>query len=58
MSYLELGYIQVATAALLILVNAAISLSLRLGLERTLLVASLRTIVQLLLLKRINHSVW
>ena len=50
MSYIELGYGQVALAAILILINAGISLALRLGLERTLLIASLRTIVQLLLL--------
>ncbi len=47
--YVELSSLQVGAAALLILVNAAISLSLRLGLERSLLVASVRTIVQLLL---------
>jgi len=39
-----------ALAAALILVNAAASLALRLGLERRLLVASLRTVVQLSLL--------
>jgi len=50
MGYIELGYGQVALAAILILINGAISLFLRLGLERTLLIASLRTVVQLLLL--------
>lgn len=50
MSYIDLSYWQVALAALLILVNAAISLALRLDLERTLLIASIRTTVQLLLL--------
>jgi putative ABC transport system permease protein len=49
-SYIELTYTQVALAALLMLINAAISLVLRLGLERTLLLASLRTVVQLSLL--------
>lgn len=50
MSYIELSYWQVALAAVLILVNACISIALRLGLERTLLIASVRTVVQLLLL--------
>ena len=49
MNYIQLEYWQVAVAALLILVNAGISMALRLGLERTLLWASLRTVVQLLL---------
>lgn len=47
--YIELTYLQVGIAALLILVNGAISLVLRLGLERRLLVAAGRTVVQLLL---------
>ena len=48
-TYLELSYFQVGAAALLILVNGAISLLLRLGLHRRLLVAAVRTVVQLLL---------
>lgn len=47
--YIELSYWQVALAALLILVNGAISACLHLRMERQLLVASLRTVVQLLL---------
>ncbi len=47
--YLQLSYVQVAAAALLIVVNGAISLALKLGLERRLLVAAVRTVVQLLL---------
>ena len=47
--YIELDASRVALAALLILVNGAISLGLRLGMGRTLLVASVRTVVQLLL---------
>lgn len=47
--YLQLSYPQVAAAALLILVNGAISLALKLGLERRLVVAAVRTVVQLLL---------
>lgn len=49
-SYIQLGYPQVLIAAALILVNGAISLALRLGLERSLLWAAVRTIVQLLLI--------
>lgn len=48
-SYVQLTYLQVGLAALLILVNAAISLGLGLGLGRRLLVAAVRTVVQLLL---------
>lgn len=48
--YIELTAGQVALAALLILVNAAISLALRLGMERRLLVAAVRTIAQLALI--------
>ncbi|MEE2707372.1 MAG: iron export ABC transporter permease subunit FetB [Planctomycetota bacterium] len=48
--YIELSYLQIALAALLILVNGVISMVLRLGLERSLIVASLRTVVQLLLI--------
>jgi putative ABC transport system permease protein len=48
MHYLKLDYLQVALAALLIVINAAISIALRLKLERSLALASLRTIGQLL----------
>jgi putative ABC transport system permease protein len=47
--YLSLSTTQVAFATLLILVNGAVSVALRLNLERTLLLASVRTVVQLLL---------
>ncbi len=47
--YLELSYWQVAAAALLVLVNGAISVFLELGIERRLLIAATRTVVQLLL---------
>jgi putative ABC transport system permease protein len=50
LAIVELGAGQLALAAALILANAAISLRLQLGLERRLLVASLRTVVQLALL--------
>ena len=49
-TYLELSLWQVAIAAALILINAGVSLWLRLGLERRLLVAAARTVVQLLLI--------
>lgn len=48
-AYIQLAYWQVGLAALLILVNGAISVVLRLGLGRRLLVAAARTTVQLLL---------
>ena len=47
--YIPVGYGQLALAAGLILVNLALSFALRLGLTRTLLVASVRMTVQLLL---------
>ncbi len=48
--YLELSYLQVGFAALLILINAGLSLLLKLGLERRLLVAAVCTVVQLLII--------
>ena len=50
MDYLQLNYWQVAAAALLIVINGCLSLWLRLGLERSLLIASVRTVIQLLLI--------
>lgn len=47
-AYLSLGYGQLALAAALVLVNVGLSIALRLGLARSLLIASARTIVQLL----------
>lgn len=47
--YIDIGYWQLGLAAVLILVNLAISVWLRLGLAKTLLVASVRMTVQLLL---------
>lgn len=57
-SYVELSTLQVTAAALLILINAAISLALRLGLGRSLLIASVRTILQLLLIGVVLHWVF
>jgi putative ABC transport system permease protein len=48
--YIELSYFQVALAASLILINGAISILLRLGQERRLLIAAICTVVQLLLI--------
>ena len=48
--YLELSYTQVGLAALLILINGAVSVVLKLGLERRLLLAAICTVVQLLLI--------
>jgi putative ABC transport system permease protein len=47
-SYIQLSYLQVCLAALLIIINGAISVLLRLGLERRLLLAAVCTVVQLL----------
>ncbi|MBI2479411.1 MAG: iron export ABC transporter permease subunit FetB [Planctomycetia bacterium] len=57
-AYVELSTLQVSAAALLILVNAAISLTLRLRLEWSLLIASVRTILQLLLIGLVLHWVF
>ncbi len=48
--YYELSYSQVGLAALLILISGAISLLLKLNLERRLLLAAVCTVVQLLLI--------
>jgi putative ABC transport system permease protein len=48
--YLQLSYFQVGLAALLILVNGAVSMWLKLGLERRLLIAAFATVAQLLLI--------
>lgn len=49
MTYIRLDYVDIATAALLIGVNAALSMAYDLGLVRRLVVAALRMVVQLLL---------
>ncbi|MFO7029313.1 iron export ABC transporter permease subunit FetB [Limnospira fusiformis CCALA 023] len=48
-NYLSLSYGQLGASVLLIIINVALSLQLRLGLERSLAIASLRCVVQLLL---------
>ena len=57
-SYLELAYWQVALATLLILLNGALSLMLRLHLGRRLLIAALRTTLQLLLVGLVLERVF
>ena len=47
--YIALSYAQVLLAAILILSNGMISVALRLNLGRRIVVASIRTVVQLLL---------
>lgn len=54
----DLSLLQVGIAALLILINAAISVFLRLRLERRLLEAAIRTVVQLLLVGLVLHWVF
>ena len=56
--YIHLSYWQVAIAASLILINGAISLALDLGLHRRLLIAALRTTVQLALVGFVLHWVF
>jgi len=56
--YINIDSWQLGLAALLILVNLAISIALRLGLARTLLVASVRMTAQLLLVGFILESVF
>ncbi|MCB2101926.1 MAG: iron export ABC transporter permease subunit FetB [Rhodobacterales bacterium] len=49
MTYIPLGYADLAIAALLVLINAGLSLALRLGLEGRLVLAAVRMVAQLLL---------
>ncbi len=48
--YIQISYAQVLAAALLVLLNGAISIGLKLGLERPLMHAAVATVVQLLLI--------
>lgn len=57
-AYIDLQTWQVASAAALILINAVISYQLQLGLERTLALAAVRTVTQLLLVGLILHWVF
>lgn len=63
MSYQDLSTLDIAIAAALMLVNGLLSVFLRLGLARQLLVASLRTVVQLLFIGYVlawvfAHAYW
>ena len=49
MTYIHLDYLDLALAALLLVVNGALSIGLKLGLERQLAVSAARMVVQLLL---------
>ena len=55
---IELGLTEVGLASLLILVSGAISVLLRLGLEKRLLEGAVRTVVQLLLVGMVLHWVF
>ena len=57
-AYIHLQNWQVAGAAALILVNAAISFKLRLAMAKTLFIASLRTVTQLFLVGLVLHWVF
>lgn len=57
-SYLSLGLEQLALAAALVLVNGGISVALKLGMERDLAVASIRTVVQLALVGLVLDQVF
>lgn len=57
-AYIDLQTWQVAAAATLVLVNAAISFKLQLGLERSLAIAAVRTVTQLLLVGLVLHWVF
>ncbi len=57
-TYVELTYWEVAFAAMLIVSNAVISIVLQLRIERLLILASFRTIIQLLLVGMVLESVF
>lgn len=57
-TYVELTYWEVAFAAFLIIINAVISILLQLRIERLLALASIRTIIQLLLVGMVLESVF
>src|SRR5437762_10133873 len=56
--YVQLSHWQVGVAVLLILANGAISILLKLGLERSLFIASARMVVQLVLVGFVLESVF
>jgi putative ABC transport system permease protein len=60
MNFIELGYLDVAFAAALLIVNAGLSIAFRLGLAKRLVIAAVRMVVQLslvgLVLKALFHA--
>jgi putative ABC transport system permease protein len=56
--YISLSLSQVAAATALLLLNGVVSVALRLGLEWQILVAGVRTVLQLVLVGMILHSVF
>ena len=56
MDYVQLDNLQVALVAALIVVNGAISVGLKLRLGKTLVLATVRTVVQLTLVGRRNSG--
>ena len=54
----EIGYLELAIAAVLVLLNATLSLLLNLGIGRDLLVAAVRVVVQLLLVGLVLKTVF
>lgn len=57
-AYHQITYTQVALAALLMLINGAISIALKLGLERRMALASVRMVAQLLLIGLVLNYVF
>jgi putative ABC transport system permease protein len=56
--YIQLSPLQVGLSVLLILISGAISLALQLGMERRLLWAAVRTVVQLLLIGQVLQCIF
>jgi len=57
-SYIELSYLDLSLASLCLIINAGLSIALRLGLERQLLIAAVRMIVQLLMVGLLLKAVF
>lgn len=57
-AYIQLSYVDLAFAAVFLILNAVFSLALKLGLERQLLIASLRMVVQLLMVGLVLKAVF
>lgn len=57
-AYIQLSYVDLVFAAVFLILNAVFSLALKLGLERQLLIASLRMVVQLLMVGLVLKTVF